>query len=154
MYNNQWKLVRILTKSEFVLEMNWLGKLEMKPVQKTVDPLNPVVILDTNTVEYGYTIFFKDCVLINYDSVRVSKSILVVTKLASNTMKGFLLNAQTVPFLTVAIKKGTQFDSDKLDEKRIISLNDFKSKIETLNECMKQKPFIFRHSRLHNDEFV
>uniref|UniRef100_A0A915L936 Uncharacterized protein n=1 Tax=Romanomermis culicivorax TaxID=13658 RepID=A0A915L936_ROMCU len=104
MYNNQWKLVRILTKSEFVLEMNWLGKLEMKPVQKTVDPLNPVVILDTNTVEYGQTIFFKDRVLINYDLMRVTESILVVTNLASNMMKGFLLNAETVPFLTVAIK--------------------------------------------------
>uniref|UniRef100_A0A915JJX6 Uncharacterized protein n=1 Tax=Romanomermis culicivorax TaxID=13658 RepID=A0A915JJX6_ROMCU len=159
MYNNQYKAVRILTKSEFILEMDLSGKLEMKPVQKIVDPLNPVVILDMDTVEYGQTIFFTDRALINYDLVRVSESILVITNLASNMMKGLFLDAGTVPFLTVVLKQYTdekmrslklkfeqdlQFDLDKLDQKRIISLTDFKSKIETMNQRMKQKPFIFR----------
>uniref|UniRef100_A0A915HPZ3 Uncharacterized protein n=1 Tax=Romanomermis culicivorax TaxID=13658 RepID=A0A915HPZ3_ROMCU len=161
--NNQYPTVRILSKSDFILEkVEYYGRnFKVVPLAKSLRGSSPLHQIDRFMGHRNQTIILPDHALINFDYVIADDFAIYITNAVSDIMKSFMLANEAAPLITVIIhdqnllkmrtlkiefKDGVGFDLQKLDRKdKSVMVDQLKEKLSARKRYIEGKAFLLRH---------
>uniref|UniRef100_A0A915JJL8 Uncharacterized protein n=1 Tax=Romanomermis culicivorax TaxID=13658 RepID=A0A915JJL8_ROMCU len=159
--NGQYKKLKIMAKSDFVLTPNDHGEIEATPLPKAVCPFSRLVVLEHHVIEEGQTFLFNDRIPTAFDVIRIQSS-LVITNLAhkiteslirldpSITLSTIILKNffDNVKMETLKLKFGTEdysIDLTQWESLPILSHDEWREKLKVMNDYLNEEAFLMHY---------